>query len=90
MLGLSLLDAAFTGAEISTGKVIEANPLMHAAMTRGGLATFVGLKAAMTALPVAFLVLHKEWPLARFTALLCLWSYILIAFYHFYLVLLYV
>ena len=85
VLFLSALDAVLTGKEISSGMVREANPLMNAAILWGGLYTFYGMKAALTALPLAVLVLHKEWPIAKFTARVCLWCYIVIALYHFYL-----
>lgn len=86
ILILSLLDAGMTGVEIFSGKVREANPLMNLAIEQGGMYTFYSVKAAMTALPLAILVLHKEWRLARITARFCLWSYVLVAFYHVYLV----
>jgi hypothetical protein len=86
ILVLSLLDAFLTWAQIAQGRVGEANPLMHAVLRRGGPYTFYGFKTAMTALPLAIIMLHKEWALARFAARLCLWSYILIALYHIYLV----
>jgi len=85
VLILSLMDALLTSFQISTGRLQEANPLMHLVIVRGGIYTFVGLKAAMTALPLAIIILHQEWKLARYAARLCLWSYILIALYHIYL-----
>ena len=85
VLILSLIDALLTGFQVANGKLLEANPLMHFVIARCGLYTFVGLKAAMTALPIAIIVLHKEWKLARYAARLCLWSYIMIALYHIYL-----
>jgi hypothetical protein len=40
----------------------------------------------MTALPLAIIILHKEWPLARYVARVCLWFYVVILIYHLYLV----
>jgi len=85
VLTLSIMDGLLTSMQISSGKSVEANPLMHLIIVRGGMITFVGLKAAMTALPLAIIMLHKEWKLARLAARVCLWSYILIALYHIYL-----
>jgi hypothetical protein len=85
VLILSIMDALLTSFQISIGKSQEANPLMHMVIVRKGIYAFVGFKAAMTALPLAIIMLHKEWKLARYAARLCLGSYILIAFYHIYL-----
>ena len=85
VLALSVLDAVLTRREIASGMVQEANPVMKMALSWGGMYTFYGVKAALTALPLAVLVLHKEWPIAKFTAWICLWCYILIALYHIYL-----
>ncbi len=85
ILLLSLLDAVMTTSEILSGKVREANPVMNLTINRGGMFAFFSVKAAMTALPLAILVFHKEWPLARITARFCLWSYVLLALYHVYL-----
>jgi len=82
---LSCLDAVLTGVQIADGKSSEANPIMNLALYHGGFYTFFSLKAAMTAFPLAILVLHKEWALARYAARLCLWSYICVALYHLYL-----
>jgi hypothetical protein len=84
---LSCLDAVLTGMQISVGKSREANPLMDLILYHGGFYTFFSLKTAMTAFPLAILVLHKEWKLARYAARLCLWSYISVALYHLYLIL---
>ena len=40
----------------------------------------------MTILPVAIIMLHKEWALGRYAARLCLWSYIILSLYHMYLI----
>ena len=85
VLLLSLLDALLTGMQVTMGKVEEANPLMRMAISRGGIPVFLSMKMAMTALPLAILVVHKEWALARYAARLCLGSYIIIAVYHVYL-----
>jgi hypothetical protein len=82
---LSILDAIFTAIEISAGKAREANPLMNLTLGRGGLIAFFGIKAALTAFPLAILVMHKEWKLARITARICLSSYVVIILYHLYL-----
>ena len=74
-----------TGVQIVAGKVKEANPLMDATIAHGGLYTFFSVKALMTALPLAIIILHKEWILARYAARLCLLSYVLISCYHIYL-----
>ena len=86
VLTLSLADAILTGMQLLAGKVQEANPIMNAIIRLGGIYCFLSLKAAMTALPLAIIVLHKEWVLARSAARLCLWSYILVALYHIYLI----
>ncbi len=85
ILVLSLLDAFLTGIQMLAGRVREANPVMNAALNAGGLYTFFTVKAAMTAFPVAIILLHKEWKIARFAARACLCSYVLIALYHIYL-----
>jgi hypothetical protein len=86
VLTLSFIDAVLTGMQLLGGKVQEANPIMNAVIRLGGLYSFLSLKAAMTALPLAIIILHKEWALARQAARLCLWSYILVALYHVYLI----
>jgi hypothetical protein len=85
VLLLSLLDAVLTGLHISHGRSFEANPVMRLAIDQGGLVTFFGLKMAMTAFPLAIILIHKEWRLARYAARLCLWSYLLLSLYHLYL-----
>jgi hypothetical protein len=82
---LSTLDAVFTGIEISAGIAREANPLMNLTLRRGGMFAFFGIKAVMTAFPLAILVMHKEWKLARITVRICLFSYLAVVLYHFYL-----
>jgi hypothetical protein len=88
ILLLSALDAILTGLQIRTGFFREANPLMNAVLAYGGVHSFVSIKLAMTAMPLAIIILHKEWTVARFAARLCLWAYILLTLYHLYLILL--
>lgn len=85
VLILSLTDAVLTGVQLRGGSIREANPVMRAVIQLGGIYSFMSLKAAMTALPLAIIILHKEWRLARYAAQLCLWSYILVLMYHLYL-----
>jgi hypothetical protein len=82
---LSILDAIFTAIEISSGKAWEANPLMNLTLSQGGLYVFFGIKSALTAFPLAILVMHKEWKLARITVRICLLSYLAVILYHLYL-----
>ena len=86
VLLLSLLDALLTGMQIRSGFFHEANPLMNAVLVHGGVYTFISIKVALTAMPLAIIVLHKEWAVARHAARACLWAYILLAFYHMYLI----
>lgn len=88
ILLLSTLDAILTGIQIGNGFFREANPLMNAVLIHGGVYSFLSVKLAMTAIPLAIIVLHKEWAVARFAARLCLWAYILLSLYHIYLILL--
>jgi hypothetical protein len=85
VLILSFTDAVLTGLHVIKGTARELNPVMKAVIMHAGLPAFFGMKAAMTALPVAVILIHKEWTLGRFAALLCLLAYILITFYHLYL-----
>lgn len=87
VLSLSLLDAVLTGLQVRGGLATEANPVLRAALARGGWYMFFCVKAALTAFPLAIIILHKNWSLGRYAARLCLWSYALVALYHFYLVL---
>lgn len=86
VMGLSFLDAVLTVLQIERGVVREANPIMNTVLTWGGVYAFFSLKAAMTAFALAIIILHKEWVLARYMARLCLGCYVLILFYHIYLV----
>jgi hypothetical protein len=82
---LSLLDAVLTAAQLQTGRITEANPVMAQIILVGGLPTFFAFKVAMTALPLALIILHKEWALGRIAARFCLWVYICLMVYHAYL-----
>lgn len=68
------------------GSAREANPIMSAVIDIGGLPAFFGVKGAMTIIPVAIILIHKEWALARLAARLCLWAYLLLAVYHTFLI----
>ena len=68
------------------GRITEANPLMRSLLDLGGVYLFLGVKAALTALALSIIILHKNWELGRRAARVCLWSYILVAIYHIYLV----
>ena len=83
---LSMLDALLTGLHLTGGSARELNPILDAVIDRGGLAGFFGVKAALTVIPMAVIILHKEWKLGRYAARVCLWSYILLSLYHLYLV----
>ncbi len=84
---LSMIDAFLTAFQVKRGFVREANPLMNMVLVRCGDYSFVSLKLALTAVPLAILVLHREWRVARYAARVCLWAYILLTCYHLYLVL---
>ncbi len=86
VLLLSLTDGLMTALQVLRASAWELNPIMNAALRLGGLTAFFGLKAAMTILPMGIILLHKEWVLGRYAARLCLWSYILVSLYHFYLI----
>jgi hypothetical protein len=86
VLLLSLMDALLTGFHVHRGSATELNPIMKAALSQGGLPVFFVLKGMMTIVPMAILMLHKEWALGRFAARLCLCSYIVVSLYHLYLV----
>ncbi len=86
ILALSLMDATLTGIHLLKGSARELNPIMNAVLNYGGMPAFFGVKAIMTILPVAIIMLHKEWALGRYAARLCLWSYIILSLYHLYLI----
>jgi hypothetical protein len=82
---LSGLDASLTSLHIIRGTAREANPLMDAIIQNNGLFAFFGVKALLTAIPIIIIIVHKEWTIGRYAARLCLFSYILLACYHVYL-----
>jgi hypothetical protein len=86
ILALSLMDATLTGLHLLKGSARELNPIMNVVLNYGGMPAFFGVKAIMTIVPVAIIMLHKEWALGRYAARLCLWSYILLSLYHMYLI----
>jgi hypothetical protein len=71
---------------MTRGSARELNPLMNAVIIRGGLPVFFFVKAAMTIFPVAIIMIHKEWPVGKFAARLCLAAYTALALYHVYLI----
>ena len=83
---LSFLDAILTLMQLDKGIIREANPIMSLVIEWGGIYAFFSLKSAMTAFALAIIILHKEWTLARYMARICLCCYVLILFYHMYLV----
>ena len=86
VMALSCLDAVLTALQIWFGTVEEANPLMNMVISRGGIITFFTVKAAMTILPLALIILHKEWKIARYAVWICISAYSLISLYHVYLI----
>jgi uncharacterized protein DUF5658 len=80
ILGLSILDAAFTLALLRQGAQ-EANPVMQAALHLGE-APFVFIKTAVTALAAGFLCLHKNWPLGRACMMVAILGYAALTVYH--------
>lgn len=85
VLLLSLLDAFLTRMHLVRGSAQELNPLMKSIIDMGGYPGFFMAKVAMTLFPMAIIVIHKEWTFGRYAAWLCLWAYILLSCYHFYL-----
>jgi hypothetical protein len=86
VLLLSLMDALLTGLHLTGGSARELNPILNAVLAHGGLPAFFTVKAAMTILPMAVIMIHKEWTLGRYAARLCLLTYVLLSFYHIYLI----
>lgn len=82
---LSLADALLTRMHLLRGSAEEWNPLMKAVISEAGMPAFFALKLAMTVIPMALILVHKEWVLGRYAARLCLWAYILLSCYHVYL-----
>jgi hypothetical protein len=86
VLILSFMDAVLTGLQVGRGSAHELNPILDAVISCGGIPALFAVKAAMTILPMAVILIHKEWTLGRYAARLCLWSYILVCIYQLYLV----
>jgi len=85
VLILSFIDAVLTGMHLSLGTAKELNPIMNAIIARAGLPAFYGSKVILTVFPVAVILIHKEWLLGRYAALMCLSVYVLLTLYHLYL-----
>jgi hypothetical protein len=86
ILVLSLMDALLTCLHMNRGSARELNPILNAILIYGGLPAFFTFKAAMTILPIAVIMIHKEWTLGKYAAKLCLWAYILLSIYHLFLI----
>jgi hypothetical protein len=86
VLMLSLMDALLTGLHMIRGTARELNPIMNAFLSFGGLPAFFTAKVAMTIFPMAVIMIHKEWALGRYAAWLCLLAYVILSFYHVYLI----
>lgn len=82
---LSFLDAVLTAVHLVRGSARELNPILDEIFTRGGFIAFFCAKAAMTLIPMAIIMIHKEWVLGRFAARVCLLAYGLLTLYHLYL-----
>jgi hypothetical protein len=83
---LSCIDAFLTRMHLARGSARELNPLLVEVLNHGGFSAFFVAKAAMTAVPLSIIVIHKEWVIGRYAAWLCLWSYVFITCYHLYLI----
>lgn len=79
------MDALLTGLHLVWGSADELNPILKAVLDYGGLPAFFCAKAALTIFPIAVILIHKEWILAKYAAQLILWAYILISAYHIFL-----
>jgi hypothetical protein len=86
VLVLSLIDAVLTGMHIKYRTAWEVNPVMNAILNFGGFPAFFGAKAILTVIPMAVIVIHKEWTLGKYAARLILASYICLTIYHLYLI----
>jgi len=86
VLILSLIDALLTRMYLVRGSAEELNPILREIINCGGMISFFAAKVAMTVLPMAIIVVHKEWALGRYAARLCLLAYILLTCYHIYLI----
>lgn len=87
ILLLALVDALLTVIHVGGGSATELNPVLRVAIDQGGWVAFFAVKGALTVIPVFLIMVHKEWAFGRFAARLCLWSYLLLALYHLYLLL---
>jgi len=87
VLALSLLDTVLTQLHLELGTAEEANPVMRTILDTGGYPAFYAAKIMMTILPIAVILLHKEWSFGKYAARFCLWAYILLAFWHAFLLL---
>ncbi len=85
ILILSFMDALLTGLHVVRGSAMELNPILRAVLEYGGFPAFYSAKAAMTVFPVAVIMIHKEWTLAKYAVRLVLWAYILLSVYHMFL-----
>jgi hypothetical protein len=86
VLILSLIDALLTGFHITRKTAWEVNPVMNAILNYGGLPAFFGAKAILTIIPMAVILIHKEWTLGKYAARIILISYVLLTLYHIYLI----
>jgi hypothetical protein len=84
LVGLSVLDAAFTLSLLKKGVgAREANPVMHAALDLGDQ-PFIVIKTLVTAVAAGFLCLHKNWPLGRLCLAAAILGYSALTAYHLY------
>jgi hypothetical protein len=86
VLLLSGVDAVLTSWHITRGTAIEINPFMDIVIRNGGLPAFIGVKAVLTAIPMAIIVIHQEWAAGRLAARVCLFLYFMLSIYHIYLI----
>ncbi len=82
---LCLIDALLTQQLLRNGLARELNPIMDTVIGVGGMPAFYGIKGISTIIAVSVIMLHKEWPLGKIAARICLWAYILLSLYHLYL-----
>jgi len=87
VLALSLLDTVLTQFHLERGTAEEANPVMRAVLDAGGYPAFYLAKIVMTIIPIAVILVHKEWAFGKYAARFCLWAYILLACWHAFLLL---
>jgi hypothetical protein len=83
---LSLLDAALTHQHLVTGSAYEANPIMQAVISAGGMPAFYAVKGFLTLGAIAIIMLHKEWKFGKYAARFCLWAYIFLSLYHLFVI----